>query len=642
MQFNQDVTFQLISIFGDLDSNNEYVSYIFDGNETIYKNLKEPTKNYTVKSYTNLEVHFDGQNYANLEDLFNPDGSGKSNFKYLISVDLSHFVISPATIMNKMFYGCSSLQSLNLSNLIRSSVTTMQGMFEGCSSLQSLDLSSFNTTSVTSMFQMFYGCSSLHTLDLSNFDTTSLTIMVNMFSGCTSLKYLIISNFNFSKDMDGGAVGGMFSNLSSLEYIDIYNISDSKNFFKNEVLGTNGLNNKDHLTVCQNNNSVFINNTNAIYDCCNIINDNLFCNNIETTIPNIQTTYPMIQTTIPLLQTTIPQMKINNPQIQTTIPRIQTTNPQIQTTIPRIQTTFPQITNGGTLLILLGFNSFKLSFSTISFTVIFILILNDIYSNLMKVHLIINYNERIRILEEKEIDCYLKKINTKKIASYFCETEIKNSNIKLVKIIPKFNFVYQNNITIIGSTPFARMFMNNIQDIDVKYDNLENSFVYILDHSSYNKYSSYKYNITGIIDQEPKSNLGDKSINLMINLESESEIATESNCTIIKIKESSYSLIYELKDNINSNLQSAISFINNEEILIVNFDSGNSTISKNNPYKKFFSKTSSLKSGEIVAIILTIVFVLAAIIGIIIYLKNKKNHDENDSSSKVESTTENL
>ena len=128
----------------------------------------------------------------------------------------------------------------------------------------------------------------------------------------------------------------------------------------------------------------------------------------------------------------------------------------------------------------------------------------------------------------------------------------------------------------------------------------------------------------------------------MINLESESEITTDSNCIIIKINENSYTLNCELKDNMNGDLQSAISFINDEEILLVNFDSGNSTITKNNPYKKYFSKTSSLKSGEIVAIILTIVFVLAAIIGIIIYLKNRKNHDKNESSSKVESTTENL
>ena len=54
------------------------------------------------------------------------------------------------------------------------------------------------------------------------------------------------------------------------------------------------------------------------------------------------------------------------------------------------------------------------------------------------------------------------------------------------------------------------MFINNLQDIDDKYDNLENSFVYILNHSIYNKYSAYKYNITGIIYQEPKSKLEKK------------------------------------------------------------------------------------------------------------------------------------
>ena len=181
--------------------------------------------------------------------------------------------------------------------------------------------------------------------------------------------------------------------------------------------------------------------------------------------------------------------------------------------------------------------------------------------------------------------------------------------------------------------------MNNIQDIDDKYDNLEYSFVYILDHSLYNKYSQYIYNITGIIDQEPKSKLENKNINLKINIESENKISTESNCSIIKINESSYTLNCELKDDIKGDLQSAISFINDEEILLIYFDSGNSTITKNNPYKRYFSKTSSTKSGEIVAITLPIVFVLGVTIGIINYLKNKKNLDKNEFSSRAESTS---
>ena len=58
------------------------------------------------------------------------------------------------------------------------------------------------------------------------------------------------------------------------------------------------------LTACQNN-SVVITNPNATYDCCNIINDNLVCNNIQTTIPIIQTTNPIIKTNNPMIQTNI-------------------------------------------------------------------------------------------------------------------------------------------------------------------------------------------------------------------------------------------------------------------------------------------------------------------------------------------------
>ena len=143
------------------------------------------------------------------------------------------------------------------------------------------------------------------------------------------------------------------------------------------------------------------------------------------------------------------------------------------------------------------------------------------------------------------------------------------------------------------------------------------------------------------MNQKQKSKLEGKNINLTINLESESKITNESSCTNIKINKSTYSFKFELKENINGDLQLAISIINDEEILIINFDSENSTILTNTPYKKDFSETNSnsLKSDAIIALILPIVFVLADIIGIIIYLKNKKNPDKNESSSRTESIT---
>ena len=91
------------------------------------------------------------------------------------------------------------------------------------------------------------------------------------------------------------------------------------------------------------------------------------------------------------------------------------------------------------------------------------------------------------------------------------------------------------------------------------------------------------------MNQEPKSKLEGKNINLMINVESEDEISTESACTIIKNNENSFTLNCELRQIIDGDLRTAISFINEEEILLINFDGGNnSIITINTPYKKYF------------------------------------------------------
>lgn len=130
----------------------------------------------------------------------------------------------------------------------------------------------------------------------------------------------------------------------------------------------------------------------------------------------------------------------------------------------------------------------------------------------MKVHLKVIYSTRIRLLDEEEIYCNLNETNDKDMTSYFCETKIKETNIRQVKINYEFDFVNQTNVTVISSTPLAKMFMNNLQDIDDKYDNLQNSKIYILDHSFYNKYSKNRLNITGMMDKKSTSSLENKNI----------------------------------------------------------------------------------------------------------------------------------
>ena len=649
LQFNKEVSYEegkfLYTTYDVWTYDyNESISYIKNGNNILYRNSQ-----FTVNSNTKLEVHFN-QTFESLNNFLDADLD--ENFKNLIYADFSHFDAS--------------------------SVTNMDLMFNNCSSLRTLCLQNFKTSKVISMYQLFNGCSSLKTLYLSDFDTSSVSNFGYMFYNCTSLKYLIISNFNF--DNGHYSKDHFIENLEKLEYIDISNIKDYYTSFKKFFV--KNFNNKENLTVCQGE-LKYIDNKNAKYECLrdDDIDDNFLCNNIQKTIPLIQTTIPKIQTTIPIIQTTIPLIQTTIPKIQTTIPKIQTTIPQIlstipqiittipqiqttipqiittnpqiittipqilttipliRTTVPRIQTTIPKARNEQTSLILLGFNNFRLSSSTICFIIVFAQILNEVYSQKITVILITIYSN-LRTLEEKEVECYLMKKNTTKtnIASFFCETDITNSNIKQVKIIPKFNFIYQNNVTVIGTTPYARMFMNNLQDISDKYDNLENYKLYILDHSVYNKLSTCIYNITGVMNQEPKTKLEGKNINLMINLESEDEIKTESNCTISKNNENYYTLNCELRHNTDGDLNAAISFINDEEILVVNFVdknlNKNSTIRINIPSEKYFNRnhSKSLKTGEIIALILPIVFVLAAIIIFVIYLKKKNNPDKNEST----------
>ena len=53
----------------------------------------------------------------------------------------------------------------------------MDELFYNCISLQSLDLSNFITSNVTNMNKMFYNCNSLIKLNLSNFITSQVEIL---------------------------------------------------------------------------------------------------------------------------------------------------------------------------------------------------------------------------------------------------------------------------------------------------------------------------------------------------------------------------------------------------------------------------------------------------------------------------------
>ena len=137
----------------------------------------------------------------------------------------------------------------------------------------------------------------------------------------------------------------------------------------------------------------------------------------------------------------------------------------------------------------------------------------------------------------------------------------------------------QNNIIIIGISPFSKLFMNNLQLIDEKFDILSNkSNIYLLDNSTYDKYDKYLFNISGRISgTQPK--FESKNLSVMVNLLSEQKLVTELDCIINNITMENYILNCKTNETIECDLQSAVSFIDDGDILLINFvDRANSTI----------------------------------------------------------------
>ena len=220
---------------------------------------------------------------------------------------------------------------------------------------------------------------------------------------------------------------------------------------------------------------------------------------------------------------------------------------------------------------------------------------------------------------------------------YLCNVATDMSNVGSLKIEDEFNFESQD-IKVIGISPVAYSLMENVQKAEGEYDNLLQSNIYILDHSIINTNNKNNtFNITGMIEEQKPAF---KNIDLVLkinvqNLENIKE--ADINCSIAKIKESNYTLSCQGEKDILYNLQSAVSFIDNNDLLLVNFDE-NTTSEIIFHHYRFNLKTRSNKisAGAIIAIVLCLIVVLAGIISSFILIKRyqskTKQQDITDSN----------
>ena len=264
-------------------------------------------------------------------------------------------------------------------------------------------------------------------------------------------------------------------------------------------------------------------------------------------------------------------------------------------------------------VVLLGYSHFEQKDKSFSFFIYFVSIINSIISEKLKFPINIQYNSLLRHLEIKDI-------------------EADNSNIKQISIEPNFDFDGKN-VYLIGTTSLADEYMNKIKSVD-ELNYLNNSMIYILDHSIYNKINNSNiFNIYGEMNEQ----INFENNNLILKINSNSSQGNKeinASCTISKIKEKNYMLSCIPDEEIKSDdLQSAYSKID-DNILLVNFDlqkdadidtveetedtTGDETNSK--------KSSKGLSAGAIVGIVLASVVAVGAIVAVIIILKkgNKK------------------
>ena len=275
-------------------------------------------------------------------------------------------------------------------------------------------------------------------------------------------------------------------------------------------------------------------------------------------------------------------------------------------------------------VILLGFAKFIYirTMRIVTFDVYFAHIREIIYTKILIITVNIKYKLFLRGLEEsttKNVECKIIDNNLNNLDKFNCSFDVNEKEIDNIKI-DNLEFKDQD-IDIIGETPLAKKFINNIQNIG---DNdIFNKKLYILDNATSSiDNDNNSFNITGTINNKQ---FNYKNLNLTINSENLDEIHNIS-CNIIKINDENYTLQCNSKKGIKAQLDNAFSDLGNENLIVNFIDNATNIIDFKESDDQFkpIDKKRGLSTGGIIGIIAGCIGALAIIITIIICLNKKK------------------
>ena len=245
--------------------------------------------------------------------------------------------------------------------------------------------------------------------------------------------------------------------------------------------------------------------------------------------------------------------------------------------------------------------------------------------------IIIKYKNKLRNLDDEEIFslCIMNEIKNKKYKAS-CIIPKNDSEIDNIEVIPDFNFSSDDNITIKMSS-LANKQKNNIYNLkNVDYSSYN---IYILENSSIIKNENLLFSINGIINE----NITDiNNTDLILSLNSNTNETSEVKCQIININDTNYTLNCESNEIIKANLDSSISIINNNSILLITFpDSEGNLELKRNPSPKYYYKKSNKKigAGAIALIVIIPILVIISLIAFICFMKKDNKNISNETGT---------
>ena len=528
------------------------------------------------------------------------------NMTEIKSIDFSHFDSTEVTDMFHLFDGCTKLQTITFGdNFNTTKVTNMHSLFNNCSSLTSIDLSKFNTVFVNNMSYLFSECNSLESINFSNIDTSSVVDMSSMFYNCSSLKLSELFNFNTKKVTN---MSSMFYGCSSIQTLNLTNFDTSsllnmKAMFRN----SNSLVTLDISTF----------NTRKVTTMAYLFAG---CSNLKNLYHMSVLDSPSLIDKIEMYDGCDSLFSPDNPD-------------------------FRKDYNGSSIpndIVLLGFNKYKLISNTkkIVFNIYFYSYEYFEFPQSLTLSASIIYNSQLRLLQnENNVECIKGEDSLNYLEKYECEIDIENTDIKTINLNDSIDFGTGNNLII---SPLASEYINNLQNLQNidSYDDLfDKANIFLLQNSKLEQDGKI-FNVSGRMIDDPLLPIG-KKITLLVKSEKE-QSKDEINCNVADNDTIKYTLNCNMIDNtITYDLNNSMSVIDTD-ILIINFEDGNSITNKSDNNKSnrryYFKSNSGISSGAIVAIILCPILSLASVIAIIYFTKNnsirKSNPDTQFSSTE--------